>query len=142
MARGYANTTFKWNDSASVIVRNKGFGKELNYDSAEILYAAYLQYVPWSLLETSGNLANNVRIRAYDDHATITHQVKYANAQFYADEGNPNGVDVKVKRTRAINELATSHWSDWAWSVHKREIVKEVDEARLKYVRPTRSKGK
>ena len=140
MARGYANVKFEWNDKASNIVKNLGFGKGLNKDAAEILYRNYYDYIPYSLQETSGNLANNVRIMGYNDHATITHLVRYANAQFNADEGNPYGKDVLVHRTRAINELATSHWSEWAWSMHKREITKEVDEARLKYRKPTKQK--
>lgn len=138
MARGYSNVKFEWNNSASVIVRNKGFGKGLNKDSAQILYETYYPYIPYSLQSTGGNLANNVRITANDDHGTITHLVRYANRQFNADAGNADGVDVLVHRTRMIHELATSHWSDWAWSVHKKEITARVDEARKKYIKPTR----
>ena len=140
MARGFVGLRFEWNDSASNIIKNLGFGKGLNHDAAQIFYETYYPYVPYSMQESAGNLANNVRIFANDDHATITHLVRYANKQFYADAGNAKGVDVKVHRTRLFHPFATSHWSDWAWKVHKSEITKEIDEARLKYRKPTKQR--
>ena len=142
MARGYANLQFHWNDSASNIIHNLGFGRELNKEAAQIFYTHYYDYIPYSLQESMGSLANNVRITATNDHATITHLVRYANKQFYADAGSSNGKDVGVHRTRVVHPLATSRWSEWAWSMHKKEITADIDEARLKYRKPTRSRKK
>ncbi len=140
MARGYANVRFEWNGSASTIIKNLGFGKGLNKEAAQILYQYSYEYIPFSLQQSMGSLANRVRISATANQGLITHLVKYANRQYNADKGNPYGEDVLVKRTRAIHPLATSHWADWAWSMHKREITADVDTARLKYRKPTTSK--
>ncbi len=142
MARGYANLQFHWNDSASNIIHNLGFGRELNKEAAKILYENAYEYIPYSLQESMGSLADRVRITATDDHATITHLVPYANRQYYADAGSGNGKDVGVHRTRVIHPLATSRWYDWAWKMKKGEITKEIDEARLKYRKPTVSSAK
>lgn len=141
MARGYANVQFEWNNTHSVIIRNKGFGKGLNQDAAEIIYQTYYPFIPYSEQKSSGSLANRVRITSYESHANITHMVPYANRQFNADAGNANGTDVMVHRTRTIHPLATSHWSDWAWSVYKKDITRQVDEARLQYTQPTEPSG-
>lgn len=142
MARGYKNLEFKWNNSASTTIKNLGFGRGLNKDAAEILYRYSYEYIPFSLQPSMGSLANKVRISANDNHGTITHLVSYAKYQYNADAGNPRGEDDIVHRTRAIHPLATSHWSDWAWSMHKKEITQEIDEARLKYRKFSRSKSK
>ena len=140
MARGYANLRFEWNDSASNIIKNLGFGKGLNKEAAQILYRYSYPYIPFSLQQSMGSLANRVRISATANQGLITHLVRYANKQYNADKGNPYGEDVLVKRTRVVHPLATSHWADWAWSMHKKEITAEVDIARLKYRKPTTSK--
>ena len=75
MARGYANVKFEWNGTASTVIKNLGFGKELQLEAAKI-FESYMQpYIPYD----EGNLSTNIRITATDDHATITHLVKYAN---------------------------------------------------------------
>ena len=135
MAKSGVNFKFEWYKSASIIIKDLGFDSTLNKQAAEIFYRTYLPYVPWSLQESSGNLANNVSIRTTNDGARITHHVPYAHAQWDADTGNPYGENVIVNRTRAINGKATSHWDTWAWEMHKKEIVKEVDKARIRNAR-------
>lgn len=140
MARGYANLRLEWNTGQSTLIKNLGFGKGLNKDAAQIIYRYSYKYIPFSLQQSMGSLANRVRITATQDQGYITHLVKYGKRQYFADEGNPYGDDVKVHRTRAIHELATSHWADWAYLIHKKQIVAEVDKERLKYRKPTTSK--
>ena len=120
MARGYANLKFEWNGRASAVIKNLGFGKELNHDAAEILEAYAQPFMPYK----DGGLSTNIRINAFDDHATITHLVKYANKQYEL---------VTPNRNKRIHPLATDHWYEEAYRVSKRQITKEVDEARLKY---------
>ena len=133
MARGYANVKFEWNGTASTVIKNLGFGKELQLEAAKI-FESYMQpYIPYD----KGNLSTNIRITATDDHATITHLVKYASAQYYGDGSDPNtgspGYDENWQRNRTIHPLATSYWDKAAWTQHKREITRDVDKARMKY---------
>lgn len=120
MARGYANVKFEWNGSASAVVKNLGFGKELQRDAANIIFQYSYDYMPYK----SGLLSSAVRISAFDKYANITHTIKYANAQYQL---------VTDKRTKNPHPLATDHWYDVAYQHHKREITKDIDEARLKY---------
>lgn len=120
MARGYANVDFKWNGRASTVIGNLGFGKPLQLEAAQI-FEGYMQpYMPYY----EGNLSTNIRITATNDHATITHLVKYANKQY-------NGIG--FNRNLTVHPLATSYWDRAAWTHSKREITKDIDEARLKY---------
>ena len=146
MAKGHileADVRFEWYKTASMIIYDLGFGPELNKAAAEILYENYAEFVPWSLQESSGNLANNIRIQNVRDGAIITHLVPYAHRQWDADEGNPYGVDDKVHRTRApqLHPKATSHWEKWAWQQKKDKIVREIDKERIKYSRQRRMNG-
>lgn len=126
MARGYANVKFEWNGSHSAVIKNLGFGKPLQYDAAKILYNMSYDYMPYD----KGGLSNNVQIRAYKDHANITHRVQYADIQY---EGvTPQGRPI-VKRNITVHPLATSEWYQVAWQQRKREITRQVDEARLQY---------
>ena len=142
MARGYKNIRFEWNASQSVIIENLGFGKNLNKDAASILAQYSEPYVPYR----TGRLNSSVYISANDNKGQITYRAKdnrgisYAGYQYYLDYGNPEGNDEDVMRTRTVHELATSRWCDWAWYNHQREITNDIDEARLKYRKPTKSK--
>lgn len=120
MARGYANIKFEWNGKHSAVIQNLGFGKALQRDAAQILYNHAFKYMPYQ----SGDLSLNRHIQAGEKYANIVHQVPYANKQYTA---------VNVHRYTGIHPLATSYWYDAAWKLEKREITKEVDEARLKY---------
>lgn len=120
MARGYANVQFEWNGSASTVIKNLGFGKPLQLDAAKI-FESYMQpYMPYD----QGNLSTNIRITATEDHATITHLVKYANRQYHG---------VGFNRNLNVHPLATSYWDNAAWQNSKHEITKDIDKARLKY---------
>lgn len=126
MARGYSNVKFEWNGSHSAVIKNLGFGQPLQKEAAEILYKNSYDYMPYK----TGALANNTQIRAYKDHANITHRVPYANPHY---EGvTPQGRPI-VNRYKVIHPLATSEWYDVAWRQRKRIITQEVDEARMKY---------
>lgn len=139
---------FEWNDSYSVLIKNLGFGKELNLEAAKIFYKWYRPYIPYK----SGNLTKMVHFNSTKDHGTITHYAygirngvsgyRYSKYQYTLDEGNAEGSDDIVHRTRTTHRFATSHWDKWAWSVHKKDITEAIREARLKYRKPTRSKSK
>lgn len=133
MARGYANVKFEWNGSASTVIKNLGFGKGLNRDAAQILYEYSIPYIPYK----DGGLTNRVRISANDKQGMITHLVPYASKQYYGDGSDPNtgspGYDQMWERTRTVHPLATSYWDRAAWTLGKRQITQEIDQARLKY---------
>ena len=121
MARGYSNVKFEWNGTASTVIKNLGFGKELQLEAAKI-FESYMQpYIPYD----EGNLSTNIRITATNDHATITHLVKYANKQYHGPSD--------WNRKRIVHPLATSYWDKVTWNNHKREITRDIDEARMKY---------
>lgn len=117
MALNFGEIDFEWNERASTIIKNLGFGKELNKEAAQILYEHYYKYVPYK----DGNLSNNVRVSATDDHGTITHLVKYANKQYYGNS---------FERERRFHPLATSFWDQYCWMNEGYEITEEIDEAR------------
>jgi len=123
MAKGVAGSGyFKWNYSNSDIIRRKGFGKELNRFFAQTLYEYSYPYVPYDPYRTEGaHLADNVRIRANEDHGTITYQNKYANK---IHEG------VGMNFNKQIHPLATAHWEQAAWRQNKDRILAEVDAYR------------
>lgn len=140
--------TFEWNAPYSVILNNLGFGKPLNLETAKIFYKWYRPYVPWK----TGKLTKWVHFNSTKDHGTITHyayaqktptssKFKYSHYQYTIDEGNPFG-DVLVHRTRTEHRYATSHWAEWAWSLHKKDITADIQEARKKYRKPTKGKSK
>ena len=141
MARGYKNISFEWNDSRSMIIKNLGFGQDLNRDAAKILARISEPYVPYK----TGNLNSSMYVRATSNMGQIVYTATdirgraYSGYQYNLDYGNPEGNDKDVMRTRTVHELATSRWCDWAWYNHKAEITHEVDEARLKYRKPTKS---
>ena len=123
MARGYKNISFKWNGSASVVIENLGFTKELQRDAADILYKYSFEYMPYK----SGDLALNSDIRIHGGKkptAYITHFVNYAQYQYRRED---------YIHSPLVHPQATDHWYDWGWLMHKKQITKEVDEARLKY---------
>lgn len=122
---------FEWNGSHSAVVRNLGFGKELQRDTAEILYYTSFPYMPY----VSGDLSTNVHIQALNDRANIVHSVKYAPIQYEGMTYNPkSGRYIPISnRYLGIHPLATSEWYDVAWLYHKDEITKKVSDARLQY---------
>lgn len=139
---------FEWNAPYSILINNLGFGKELNLEAAKIFYKWYRPYIPYK----SGKLTRMVHFSSNKDHGTITHYayemrngvsgLKYAPYQYNLDRGNADGENGKIKRTRTVHRLATSHWDHWAWVTHKREIKDEIVEARKRFRKPTRSKSK
>lgn len=123
MAKGKAGSGyFEWNYSNSDIIRRKGFGKATNEFFAKTLYEYSYPYVPYDPYRKSGaHLADNVRIRAYEDHATLTYQNKYANK---IHEG------VGMHFQKEAHPLATHHWEQAAWRQSKAMILAEVDAFR------------
>lgn len=136
MARGYKNMSFHWNYSASTIIENLGFGRQLNKEVATIFRKYCEPYLPYD----TGNLSRRTRITATKDHGTITYLSGYARPQYYGTgdymQGENNPVD--WQRNTAVHPFATSFWDRAAWTAHKREITQEVDNARLKYVKNRR----
>lgn len=115
-----SNIRFEWNGRASTVIRNLGFGKPLQLETAQI-FEQYMQpYMPYD----EGDLSTRIRITATNDHATITHLVKYANRQYHGEGFN---------RNLTIHPLATSFWDQAAWTNSKREITRDVNRARRKY---------
>lgn len=123
MAKGAKGSSyFKWNYSNSIIIRRKGFDKETNRFFAQTLYEYSYPYVPYDPYRDSGaHLADNVRIRANDDHGTITYQNKYANKIHEGSGMNFN---------KMIHPLATHHWEEFCWKQSKDQILAEVDAFR------------
>ena len=113
---------FQWNYSSSTIIRRKGFGKDTNQFFAKTLYEYSYPYTPYDFYRTEGaHMADNVRIRANDDHGTITYQSKYA-AKLH------EGVGMNFQKI--AHPLATAHWEQAAWKYHKDQILAEVDAYR------------
>lgn len=112
--------SFEWNYSNSVIIGRKGFGKELNREMAKIMERHMFRFVPY----LHGDLSNKTRIRAYNDHATITYTQPYANDQY---------TNTQYKHTKTYHPLATSHWDKAAWQSDKSVIGREVNRARKRY---------
>jgi hypothetical protein len=132
MARGYKNMRFEWQYSQGQIIEDLGFGKRLNR-SAAIIFKRYCNpYVPYK----DGRLSTDVSIETDSNSAYIRYNAPYAQAQYYGTgeyvthANNP----MDWQRTLDTHIDATSFWDKEAWLMHKREITKEVDVKRAKYV--------
>ena len=136
---------FEWNASYSILIKNLGFGKQLNLEAAKIFYRWYRPYIPYR----SGKLTSMVHFNSTEKHGTITHYAygtrngltgyRYSKYQWDLSEGSADGWDPDVNRTRTVHPLATSHWDKWCWSVHGKEITNEIAQARKRFRKPTRS---
>lgn len=136
MARGYKNMSFHWNYSSSTIIENLGFGRQFNKEVATIFRRYCEPYIPYD----SGNMSRRTRITTAKDHATITYLTKYARPQYYGTGGYIEGANNPIEWKRNLSEhpLATSFWDKAAWTGNKKQIISEVDKARLKYVKKRR----
>ena len=115
--------SFHWNKKKSVIIKDKGFGKEFYRDVGNIFRQEMNDFVPY----LTGALANNVAIAPSDTSVAITYRVPYARRQYYGE-----GV---VNRTTDPHSLATSFWDVAAWETRKSVIGKRVNEARIKHAK-------
>lgn len=110
---------FYWNFSNPKIIERKGIGRELNKFAAQTIAVYTNEFTPY----LTGRLSRNVQVYGAKDHATISYKAPYAAKHYYGTEFDPN-------RNRTVHPLATSYWDKAAWSVYKREILKEVDAER------------
>lgn len=121
--------SFEWNYSHSVIVKRKGFGRDLNKHFADLVADYSEEYVPYY----EGDLSHYVQTRATEDHGTVTYQVPYANAQYTGHWVDANGREHfinEANRCRDFHPLATSYWDKAAWTQYKSVITKELNEYR------------
>lgn len=118
MAR--SNYSFEWNYSHSVIVRRKGFGKELNQYFADLVADYSEEFVPY----LEGDLSHFVQTRATDDHGTVTYQVPYAGVQYTGAGIN------EENRCRQFHPLATSYWDKAMWQHYSGVVGKALNKKR------------
>lgn len=134
---GAVDLSFEWNNTSSVTIQNLGFTRELNRDYAQLLAQYAEPYVPFK----SGKLNDSVRITVYGNTTSLTYMPvdeygrSYSKYQYNRDEGDPDGNDVVVHRTRNVHPLATSKWVDWAWSVWQSQITRDLNNIRKRYRR-------
>lgn len=127
-----SNFNFEWNYAHSVLVRRKGFGKELNKYFAHLMAQYCNEFVPY----VSGTLAGSVRTQATEDHGTITYMAPYAPAQYSGYNGNPDNMDVPFtttppwNRNRSVHPLATSLWDKAAWNQYGSAISRKLNQKR------------
>ena len=127
MADG-TDISFRWNESRSVIIRNKGFGKDLNRDIGKILASHMDKYVPYDSKRTSGNhLANSVRITPRENSVSITYVRPYANYQYHGS--------YTWNRDLSVHNLATSYWDKMCWSNESVAIMNEINAARKRHAK-------
>jgi hypothetical protein len=117
-----------------MIIKRKGFGKELNKYFGN-LFAGYCEeFVPYKY----GDLLHGVSVHAYDDHATITYSMPYAGVQYTGDNGKSGTGDMGQmynpgdpwKRTLSPNPKATSYWDKYCWQQYKGVIGRQLNEKR------------
>ena len=114
------NFSFEWNYSHSIILKRKGFGKELNKYFADLMADYSDEYVPYH----EGDLSHYVQTRATEDHGTVTYQVPYANKQY-------QGINInESNRDRRFHPLATSYWDRAAWSQYGSVISRKLNQRR------------
>lgn len=127
MADG-TDISFQWNESRSVIIRNKGFGKDLNRDIGKILASHMDKYVPYDSNRASGNhLANSVRITPRENSVSITYVKPYANYQYHGS--------YTWNRDLSVHNLATSYWDKMCWSNESVAIMNEINAARKRHAK-------
>jgi hypothetical protein len=107
---------FHWNYSSSLIIKRKGFGKDLNKKYAELLYKYSYPYIP----KRTSKMANKVRITANDERGMITHLVSYARYQY------PNTNYHHKTPTRA-------KWFEYGFRQHKQTIVSQLNAYRRRH---------
>lgn len=119
--------SFQWNKSQSVIIRDKGFGKDLYQDIGEIFRRHMYKYVPYSSTDNNPlHLADSSRVTAHEDHVTVTYVKPYARRQYY-------GYD--FQRDLTVHQLATAEWDKACWTQEKSQIGKEVNAARKRHAK-------
>lgn len=110
MAKKSPTMKFEWIDGATGVVERLGFGEHLNEFFAETLLMTAEPYTP----EDTGAMIQSARIQSSPRNAKIVYDVKYADYQY----NNSNYNHPKP--------LATDHWLEYAWQVHKYEIAGKV----------------
>lgn len=123
------NVKFEWNKSSVKIIHDLGFGKELNKEFANLVAAYSEDYVPFH----EGDLSYYVQTFGAKDHGTVTYQVPYSKAQYQGYWTTKDGRTVHVdenKRDRRYHPLATSRWTEFAWSMHGDQIIAELNRKR------------
>lgn len=120
-----SNFSFQWNYSHSIILKRKGFGKELNKYFAELMRDYSDEYVPYD----TGALASQTRISATNDHGTVTYIAPHAGYQYTGDNGSlvPES---EWNRNRSVHPLATSFWDKAAWSQYGSVISRKLNQKR------------
>lgn len=121
--------SFEWNYSHSVIIKRKGFGKELNKYFADLVADYSDEFVPFH----EGDLSYYVQTFATEDHGTVTYQMPYASAQYTGRWVDGNGREHIINednRDRRYHQLATSYWDKAAWSHYGPVIGKELNRKR------------
>lgn len=126
-----SNFSFEWNYSHSIIIKRKGFGKELNKYFADIFAQYSDEFVPFD----TGALANSVRTQATEDHGTVTYMAPYAPEQYSGYNGNevldvPFTAAPPWNRNREIHPLATSLWDKACWNTYGSVISRKLNEKR------------
>ena len=125
MAR--SNISFQWNESRSVLIKRKGFGKDLNYEIAKIFERHMYKYVPYDSRRTEGtHLADSSYITANENVGRVTYRKPYANRQYYGLEFNHD---------TTVHQLATSIWDHFCWENEKSVIGREANAARKRYAK-------
>lgn len=125
MAR--SNISFQWNESRSVLIKRKGFGKNLNQEMAKIFERHMYKYVPYDSKRTEGtHLADSSYITADDKQGRVTYRKPYANVQYLGEWFNHD---------KEGHPLATSFWDEMCWANEKPVISREINAARKRYVK-------
>ena len=123
--------SFEWNYSRSMIIKRKGFGKELNKYFAERVAKYSIPFVPFD----TGSMNNSVTTRATEDHGTVTYRSPYVGYQYTGENGS--GVPESAwNRNRNVHPLATSFWDQAMWTNYGNVIGKELNKKREELSKP------
>ena len=147
-----SKTSFQWNKSKSIIIKDKGFNRDFYAEMGKIFERHMYKYVPYSVvneihyspyrnskryregekaLENKRHLADSSYVSVYSDHATVTYRAPYARPQYRGI--TPQGKAIE-HYTTAFHPLATSFWDKACWSNEKSQIGKELNQLRKRCV--------
>lgn len=122
---------FEWNESRSVIIRDKGFTPEYYHEIGEIMRRHMHKYVPYGTEPKGTHLADSAYVRVVNNGANIIYPKPYANRQYMGVKQGGESYDYN----KQLHPLATSLWDQVCWQNEKFVIGKEINEARRKYSR-------
>lgn len=132
---------FRWLKTKSKILNDLGLTQNTQLFFAEECYRKMFPYIPAREMQ----MARNVKITATQEDGEILFRTPYSHYQwagilYLAENGSswaklgetkyPS--DRKLNYSKSLHPLATSHFDEVMWETYEDEIVKSVDNYRIR----------